>query len=466
METLQRMANRGSISTGYDIDNSCKFENDNSEGLVNNYSGDGDRKTWTFSGWVKRSELGVDQHIIGAAYSNIRFMTNDLLRVELYDGSATRYADLQRLFRDTSAWYHIVVALDSTQGTAANRVKIYINGVQDTAFDNSTYTNMSEDDEFNFGEAASNFQVGYSFVGGANFKGFCGYFAEFHYTDGVANDADAFGEFDEDTGIWKPKAYAGSHGSKGIYFKFDDSSALGANSASGGVGDFTESNIAAADQATDTPTNNFCIMSPLWNYANDCVISDGGSYIDGSAAAWNGAKATFGLTAGKWYWEIKQLGSGGTFMGLQTDGDSNISSGNAQSHNISVVFYTDGTLQYSGGSESTTSASNSITTNSIVGFALDLDSGTQTIKIYLDGSLITTFGSSGTCNLSTYNIEDTTVFPFVAIYENTVNMNFGGYTRSSISSAAADANGYGTFEYAPPSGYYALCTKNLSEFGG
>ena len=147
METLQRMANRGSISTGYDIDNSCKFENDNSEGLVNNYSGDGDRKTWTFSGWVKRSELGVDQHIIGAAYSNIRFMTNDLLRVELYDGSATRYADLARVFRDTSAWYHIVVALDSTQGTAANRVKIYINGVQDTAFDNSTYTNMSEDDE-------------------------------------------------------------------------------------------------------------------------------------------------------------------------------------------------------------------------------------------------------------------------------------------------------------------------------
>jgi len=458
METLQRTANRGSISTGYDIDNSVKLEPDNTEMLYTGSLTAGNRRTWTISMWVKRTELSYESAFMYSqgTYGNIRFFTDDKIVIENHN----LYLITNRVFRDTSAWYHVVWVNDSTQSTASNRSKLYINGVQETSFSTETY--MSQNEEGNVNSTSG------TYIGRRSneVKHFAGYIADVYKVDGQALAPTDFGEFDEDSGIWKPKAYTGgSYSTQGFHLDFSDSSDLG-NDSSGENNDFLLQNITAADQATDTPTNNFCIMSPLWNYANDCVISDGGSYIDGSAAAWNGAKATFGLTAGKWYWEIKQLGSGGTFMGLQTDGEDNISSGNAQSQNTSVVFYTDGTLQYSGGSESTTSASNSITTNSIVGFALDLDSGTQTIKIYLDGSLITTFGSSGTCNLSTYNIEDTTVFPFVAIYENTVNMNFGGYTRSSISSAAADANGYGTFEYAPPSGYYALCTKNLSEFGG
>jgi hypothetical protein len=457
METLQRTANRGSISTGYDIDNSVKLEPDNTEMLYTGSLTAGNRRTWTISMWVKRTELSYESAFMYSqgTYGNIRFFTDDKIVIENHN----LYLITNRVFRDTSAWYHVVWVNDSTQSTASNRSKLYINGVQETSFSTETY--MSQNEEGNVNSTSG------TYIGRRSneVKHFAGYIADVYKVDGQALAPTDFGEFDEDSGIWKPKAYTGgSYSTQGFHLDFSDSSDLG-NDSSGENNDFLLQNITAADQATDTPTNNFCIMSPLWNYANDCVISDGGSYIDGSAAAWNGAKATFGLTAGKWYWEIKQLGSGGTFMGLQTDGEDNISSGNAQSQNTSVVFYTDGTLQYSGGSESTTSASNSITTNSIVGFALDLDSGTQTIKIYLDGSLITTFGSSGTCNLSTYNIEDTTVFPFVAIYENTVNMNFGGYTRSSISSAAADANGYGTFEYAPPSGYYALCTKNLAEYG-
>ena len=469
MEALQRLHNRGSISTGYDIENSLKLEDANFEHITKNYSGDGDMRTWTYSTWVKKCKFGSANfdymYMFAGQNTSIHFLNNGILRVALYNGSSTVYADIDRLFRDGSAWYHIIVALDTTQSTAADRVKIYINGVRETVFDNSTYTGMSQNEEFTIGQASANYQVGYFYAGGGSNYGFSGYMAETHYVNGTALDQDSFGEFDSDSGIWIPKEYTGSHGSKGFYLKFDDSSNLGKDSSSGGIGDFSLSNITAADQATDTPTNNFCTLNPLYNYAYGNTITEGATKIYGAANNWGGGKATFGLTSGKWYWEIKQLANGNTFMGLQTDGEDNISSGNAQSQNTSVVFYTDGTLQYSNGSETSTSAPNSITANSIVGFALDLDSPTQTIKVYLNGSLITTFGSSGTANLSTYNLADKTVFPFVALYDRTVNMNFGGYTISSISSAASDENGYGTFEYAPPSGYYALCTKNLEEFG-
>ena len=221
--SLLALSGTNSVSGGYEIGNSLKLEDDNEEGMAKNFTGDGDRRTWTYSTWVKRTEItGSDSfHLFGASYSNIQFMTNDLLRVELYDGSNTRYADLNRVFRDTSAWYHIVVALDSTQSTAADRVKIYINGVQDTSFNNSTYTNMSQNDQFDFGSASANYQFGYYFAGGSNDRRFCGYVAETHYVNGTALDETSFGEFDNN-GIWIPKEYTGSHGSKGFYFKFDE----------------------------------------------------------------------------------------------------------------------------------------------------------------------------------------------------------------------------------------------------
>ena len=468
METLQRSANRGSVSTGYEIGNSLKLEADNSESLTHTgtQSTAGNARTWTWAGWIKRTELDGHEYLFSAGYTGFKFMTTEnWLRFAMYDGSTSYYLDLDMVFRDTSAWYHIVGQLDTTQGTAANRAKVWVNGVLQTEFRASTnYTSIPQNTEFQIGQTGSSsnwLKIGDWFAAGRYLSA---YIAEWHFTDGVANEADAFGEFDSDTGIWIPKEYTGSYGTIGYYLDFSDSANLG-NDSSGNSTDFSETNISAADQASDTPTNNFCTLNILYNYAYGNTITEGATKIYGAANNWGGGKATFGLTSGKWYWEIKQLANGNTFMGLQTDGEDNISSGNAQSQNTSVVFYTDGTLQYSNGSESTTSASNSIAANSIVGFALDLDSATQTIKVYNNNSLVTAFGSSGTANLSTYNIADKTVFPFVALYDRTVNMNFGGYTVSSISSAASDANGYGVFEYAPPSGYYAICTKNLAEFG-
>ena len=468
METLQRTANRGSVSTGYDIDNSLKLEDDNEEGMVKNFTGDGDQRTWTYSTWIKRTELGGDaHHLFGASYSTIQFMSNDLLRVALYDGSNTRYADLDRVFRDTSAWYHIIVVLDSTQSTAADRVKIYINGVRDTNFDNNTYTNMSQNDEFGFGSASANYQFGYNFVGGANDRRFNGYVAETHYVNGTALDETSFGEFD-DNGIWIPKEYTGSHGTKGFYFKFDDSSNLGKDSSSGGVGDFTLTNITAADQATDTPTNNFCTFNPLMTQNNPPTISEGATKSTGGGGTWNQTWGNMGVKNGKWYYEFKvtNTSSTGYFGASTTPAEGSDTTGASLMYNTSFMLGQASRIDYyywQNGSQVSNESTGwgTISTNDIIGIALDLDSSTKKFIVYKNGSAL---NGSGT-DLPT-NMQDEFIFPLYVQYENRADeVNFGGYTISSISSAASDGNGHGTFEIAPPSGYLAICTKNISETG-
>ncbi len=480
--SLLALSGTNSVSGGYDIDNSCMFNwnGTNNAGNGQSYMYD---TSWTgtptstttgcFSTWFKNSLSGSTNSAGVASFVNNYSDVNnrsyimgdwgsggDFVFGQKVSGSWNFRVVSNALFRDPAAHYHFFAVWDTSNSTESERIRLYVNGERITSLSSQIYPSQNQEcyivskEDFSVGRA-------YSSVYG-NFTH--GYMAETHFVDGTAYAPTDFGEFDEDSGIWKPKQVSVSYGNKGFYLDYKDASNLG-NDVSGNNRDLTLSDIDSTNQATDTPTNNFCTLNPLYNYAYGNTITEGATKIYGAANNWGGGKASFGLTSGKWYWEIKQLANGNTFMGLQTDGEDNISSGNAQSQNTSVVFYTDGTLQYSNGSESTTSAPNSIVANSIVGFALDLDSSTQTIKVYLNGSLITAFGSSGTANLSTYNLADKTVFPFVALYDRTVNMNFGGYTVSSISSAESDANGYGTFEYAPPSGYYALCTKNLAEYG-
>jgi hypothetical protein len=472
--SLLALSGTNSVSGGYEIDNSVKMEADNTEYLSRVLSSTGNRRTFTISTWRKRTELGDMQtmyacNVSGQEGTLLRFATEnasypDAIQIDIGAVSTNSRSYTSASFRDTSAWYHVVLAVDTTQSTATDRFKLYVNGVLITDYASRNNPAQNFDTSNNHADNSNTQHVGAYTTGGQVYGKTSGYTADTYHIDGQALAPTEFGEFDDDTGIWKPKAYTGSYGTNGFFLDFADASDLG-DDESGNGNDFTETNITAADQSVDSPTNNFCTLNILYNYAYGNTITEGATKIYGAANNWGGGKATFGLTSGKWYWEIKQLANGNTFMGLQTDGEDNISSGNAQSQNTSVVFYTDGTLQYSNGSETTTSAANSIVANSIVGFALDLDSSTQTIKVYLDGSLITAFGSSGTANLSTYNLADKTVFPFVALYDRTVNINFGGYTVSSISSAASDANGYGTFEHAPPSGYYSICSQNLAEFG-
>jgi len=470
MAFTDRLHNRGSISTGYDIDNSLKFERDNNEAVETTNQAAGNRKTWTFSAWIKRTALSEDYHtIFCAGYTNIQIMSNNRPRLILYNGSSEVYADPEMLMRDTSAWYHIVVQVDSTQSTASDRVKWWINGDRITDFNNSTYTNMSQNEEFEIGQAGSTgsgawLRLGRFFSGG---EGFDGYMADVYYLNGTAEDADAFGEYDSDSGIWIPKAYTGSgYGTQGFHYKFDNSSNLGEDSSGEGHDASSFSNITSADQATDTPTNNFCTLNPLManaGPANYLPITEGGTKAVNTAAAYKIANSTFGVTSGKWYWEVKATDVNGvTAIGVTMpfywDADYTLQG---------CIYYGQLGQRYNNASASSFGAT--YTDGDIISFALDMDATPPTMTVYKNnvsqGNLMAGLSINGTGGAFLPPKEDG-YFPKVVGYNaNTFECNFGGYTSFSISSAASDENGYGTFEYAPPTGYYALCTKNLAEYG-
>ena len=474
MEALQRLHNRGSISTGYDIDNSCKFESDNTEYLSKTPSSAGNRRTWTFSAWVKRSEITATSNATGN--QNMVFSAGDTYLQ--FDGNAiwinhraaseNFFLATNRLFRDSSAWYHIVWQLDTTDSTAADRAKLYINGVRETSFQNSTYDNMS----LNYEAAVNNtveHEIGKYSLHDTTYAGmFNGYMAEIHLVDGTALTPTSFGEFDSDSGIWKPKAYTGSHGTNGFYLDFSDSANLG-DDASGNGNNFTETNITSADQATDTPTNNFCTMNMLDRTNGNSKNQEGATKVttDGGSG-WCSMVATMGVTKGKWYWETQRSGGSGdshdVVTGIVGSEDAYIPYSSAAQYYIgnvatssSIGFYTTGSPNVKNGDGG--SLSNS--PGDIIMIGLDMDNS----KIYF--GVNGTWDALGTGGSSLHaDFDGEFVLPAVAVYQGKqIKINFGGYASYTISSAASDADGYGTFEYAPPSGYYALCTKNLAEYG-
>ena len=461
MGFLTEAANRGNIATGYDIDNSLKLEPDNSESITTTNQAAGNQKTWTWSGWLKRTELSYNwATIFGAGNTFIRFYSEDRLGFDMYDGTVYDLITTQ-VFRDTSAWYHIVAILDTTQATESERARLYVNGERMTVFDTETYPPQNADLAVGGQGSSSNWlQLGTFYSGGNKYAG---YMAEIHYLNGTVAEPTEFGEYDSDSGIWIPKEYTGGgYGTQGFYYKFDNASNLGEDSSGEGHDANSLGNITSADQATDTPTNNFCTWNPLWAYQYQPTIKEGATVAAYGDSTDENAKATIGLTNGKWYWEAKPSGTiGSQFIGISTDGDSNISSGQGMTQNYQMTIEPQGRYYSYAGSLSESSAGQftALTTSDTLGIALDMDSATQTIKYYANGSLILTR------DLIT-EMQGRTVFPFLQNYESrTFNINFGGYTINTISSAATDENGYGTFEHAPPSGYYAICTKNLAEYG-
>ena len=250
METLQRTANRGSVSTGYDVTNSLKLEEDNDEQLERSPD-NGNRRTWTFSTWFKmidsKTDVGYVLQTFGVNNQATRISVdpgnNFSLQVDLCDTGTDLYRTItNRVFRDVSAWYHVVVAVDTTQGTDSNRLKIYVNGVQETSFSQTQYPTQNLDTLANVtgygNEAIATFPWA-----GASYDGmFRGYIAEHILIDGQQLDATSFGEFDS-TGIWKPKDPSSlTFGTNGHYLKFDNSSSLGADS-SGNSNNYTTYNI-------------------------------------------------------------------------------------------------------------------------------------------------------------------------------------------------------------------------------
>ena len=459
--------------TGYDVDNSLRFDDGGSEYLQRTPSSTGNRKTWTFSTWIKRSGIGLSapMNVFGgedgaSRYTDIMIGTpsgaDDTFWFKQDTGTVAELRSTLKL-RDPSAWYHLVFVYDSTNGTADDRMKMYVNGVQLTSF--VTRTNVGSNVDSYVNTSGDNNYVG---VYDGSSKWLDGYLCETTLIDGTALTPTSFGEFDSDSPtIWKPKDVSGlTFGTNGFYLEFkqsgtsQNSSGLGADT-SGNNQHFAVSNLTAVDQSIDTCTNNACTLNPLYRYTNNMTYSEGNLKVVGGGNSWQGANSTFYINKGKWFFEVKFASAtdvGNFYIGWTTAGDYNIS----EPYDNGIHYYnSDGGEIYANSSALTTADYGTFANGNIMGMALDYDNSLLTV--YKNGSaFVTDYDfSSATTTAKSGNL----VTPTVAHYgSGTVEWNFSS-PSFAISSGNTDANGYGNFEYSVPSGYYSLNTKNLAEFG-
>jgi len=453
-------------ATTYSIANSCRLDRASSAGLTREMD-DGNEDRWTLSFWVKRGEMVNHTQVLTMGGSNHGiFFSKDSLTDALlfynYIGGDKGQLLTTRKFRDPAAWMHLVFVWDSGNATAGNRMRIYVNGVEETAFATDTNPDQNQDSQFNVD--GDTHYIGRE--SGGNY--FDGYIAEYVFIDGTVYAASDFGEFDSDSPtIWIPKDPSGlTFGTNGVWLDFEDSSALG-NDVSGNNNDFTPANLAAIDQCVDTPTNNFATLNPIaWTTGGGLTFSEGNCKLtNASSGGWKPAISTIAPTNGKWYCEIKITSSASEHHGIlditQFNDQSNY---NLDSLTRAYLYY------YYNGQKINNSSyedyGDSYTTGDVIGIALDLTNN----KVYFakngtwQDSGDPTSGATGTG--AAYSITDGYDYTFALNQHNSSvsEINYGNPSWS-LSSAVADANGYGAFEYAPPSGYLALCTKNLGEEG-
>jgi hypothetical protein len=446
--------------TGYDVANSLRFNSGSSDYLTRTPSSATNQDLWSLSFWIKRSNLGSYQSIYGV-YANstnqetLAFDDSDRLYWQLYQSSAVKgQLTTNRVFRDVSAFYNILIVYDSANGTAGNRMRMYINGVEETSFATDTNPSSGQDSQWNSTTAHT---IGR--INTANYMN--GYMSELVAVDGTALSPTDVGEFDEDTGIWKPIDVSGlTFGTNGFYLDFEDSSALG-NDVSGNNNDFTVNNLTAIDQSTDTCTNNFATLNPLDKPGTGNLpgFAEGNLHYNKTATGSGNnsqANSTIAVNTGKWFFEIKALDSNAIIVGIDNaDNPTYDSHGNSiNSSDGGIAYYNNGQKIVYG---TASSYGASWTTNDIIGIAINLDD--NEITFYKNGS------SQGAISITTTGINYRP-----AIMNNGYNstssayMNFGN-PPFSISSGNSDGNGYGNFEYSVPSGYYSLNTKNLAEYG-
>ena len=435
----------------------------------------GDRKTHTISFWHKRAPIGT-----GTGAGELNSTTNDLWGTPS-EGDTLRFNGSQlgffrngesdgalyttAKFRDCSAWYHFVIAIDTTQATAANRIKMYINGVQQTDFSTETYPDQNS--ETKLMQNGQVFRIGAGHGGTTSADG-QGYNAEFIIVDGAQKAATDFGEFDEDSGIWKPKQYTGDFntgdGTNGAHYKFEGT-AEGTGSGSTGLDSSGNSNNMNFENhkgdLPDTPSNNFCtwnVQSLGTSGSDTWDISMGGTELTYSSSGWNHFFGTMPVSSGKWYWEAEYQNMAYSLIGWH-DVDAIVQGAEPTTGVGGFVNYNGGEMRVD--HTETTSDYGTVADNSIVGIALNMDD--DQVTIYRNNTAIVS-------NYSIGNSAGKTVVPFIRLHATAAascSTNFGSAVSFAMPNAGSstDANGYGTFYYAPPTNYYALCTKNLAEFG-
>ena len=445
----------GSNSTiaEYEIDNS--YRGSNSGYLSRTPSSAGNRQTFTISTWVKISNISHAFPIynVGTGAGDdtkfeFRFAGSGTLFIA---GGATSYRQTNALFRDPSAWYHVVMAFDSTNGTADDRIKLWVNGVQQTSWATNNTVTLNQNTPVNNTSDAHNLGTD----GSASTDFFEGYFAEFHLIDGQAKAETDFGKYN-DNGVWIPKAYSGTYGTNGFFLEFQDSANLG-DDTSGNTNDYTSTNNTAEDQTTDTPTNNFATMNPLGQGSGTTAEGNCEETTDDN----NGIPSTFAVANGKWYWEVKIIAGSNNLLGVgDADHYAELATSSTYLNYRINLYGADGRVFNAGSTTQGADAGREFTTNDIISMRLDLDSATKTIKWYKNDSLLTSENLNGVDS----NFVLFTPLSTKGGASQTCSYNFGN-PAFTISSGNSDANGYGNFEYAVPSGHYSLCSKNLAEYG-
>ena len=456
------MMGSGAVEEPYVINQSLMFNEATDDSMGRTFSSGGSRTTWTYSTWFKRVNGGsIGNHLLGYTdgggpwqQSSINVAQDGGIQVSDDKGGTSMNVKTTRLLRDPASWLHIVVALDTTQGTAANRVKIYVNGVQETSFSIANYPGQNAQPYFN-AAALHTIALG-------NTYNCSQYLSETHFIDGAVKTPSDFGKTNSATGQWIAKEYGGSYGTTGFYLRMA-SGAIGADSSSNS-NTFSTTNLSNANVVIDTPTNNFATLNSAAGVSSAVVFSEGN--LNGGFRGEGVAKAQQGVStiampagSGKWYWEMRHTYTGQGF-GL----------------GISLTSETP-TLNYTGyGGYSyynATGIKNDNGTNSSYGTAWYTSGQTYILSCYYDsdnGKI--GFKLNGTDQGFAFtNVRaDSYVAGFADLSGGTgsasANINFGqnGTFNGAVTAQGnADANGIGDFYYAPPSGYKALCTANLPD---
>ena len=473
--------------TGYDVANSLRFNRGSSDHLTFTPSSTGNRRTFTISFWTKIGEpnvggneygifdAGGDSNVVGWFVIQQGHTSDGDFMLQFYAGGspATKNFKLEQDIRDPNAWYNFVIAVDSTQSTDSNRIKWYLNGNQITDFNITNYPSQNFD--FFVNTSGKQQTIG----GRANSTGsivnhYDGYISEFVMIDGLQLDPTSFGEFDEDSGIWKPIDVSGlTFGTNGFYLDFENSGSLGAD-VSGNGNNFTVNNLTAIDQSISTPTNIFATWNPLAS-SSQATLSEGNLKAVGNSTDDGNVFCNMVPKSGKWYAEFKitKSNDGIPTVGIRQESSGfrllNGTSGAVGYYQYEASVRPDG-QRYTNNSTVSWGGSTFVT-GSIIGIALDCDNGAGYISVngtYMNSGDPTSGGSKTGAFITWTEAQaqygGQTFASRIYTTSSGIEANFGSPPYSE-SGGNSDGNGYGNFASSVPANYYCLNTKNLAEYG-
>ena len=474
--TAQTILPANTLSGGDLVTNSAVFNDASPDILKNGTESDGNRKVWTISMWIKRSKLGVRQSLWSwgsnsSSTGELYIDANDFLVLN-NDGHQGSSNEVAGVLRDTSAWYHIVWRCDVTESNNIDRWRCYINGVQRLLTDAASVSNA--DGEINKNGTHQNWIGGAarSLQSGNAVYPFGGYIAEAVFVDGQALAPTSFGEFDEDTPtVWKPINVSGlTFGNEGVYLNFKNATELGTD-VSGNGNTYAETGLTAANQSTDTCQNNFATWNPLRKHLDfAATFSEGNTTVEhGQADNNQSVFSTMAVSTGKWYAEFQCSTDASNFaFGIARINTTNDGGLDSYPSSLGGVAYAkNGEIWYTADGDQDSDTGTTYAHTDIIGILFDLDN--TRIYFYKNDTLV----NSGGFNYSVGTAVDgsilETTYYFAAGSSDAgtnpiIQANFGGSSGFAISSAQSDPDGYGNFEFATKGGY-ALCTKNLAEYG-